>query len=304
MTQHKAHARRKHYDVYVMDRSATAAEALKRIGELYAIEREIRGQPPDARARERLARAAPLLADLSDWLTRTQRTLSAKSPLAAAIQYSLTRWTALTRYVEDGRIEIDNNAAERAIRALVLGRRNYLFAGSDAGGETAARLYSLIGTCRLNAIDPHLYLRHVLECIANHPINRIEELLPWRVAPLRPLVLSHVDERRVRLNTLVEAGTRRFTYLYDFGDGWEHIIKVEDLVMPQPQTKRIRCLAGENACPPEDVGGPHAYLDFIAAIKDPAHEEHASMLEWIGGSFDPTALDMNLVNERLATIKA
>lgn len=186
-----AHARRKHYDVYVTDRSATAAEALERIGELYAIEREIRGRPPHARARERLARAAPLLADLRDWLTRTQRTLSAKSPLAAAIQYSLTRWTALTRYVEDGRIEIDNNAAERAIRALVLGRRNYLFAGSDAGGETAARLYSLIGTCRLNAIDPHLYLRRVLECIANHPINRIEELLPWRVAPLPPLVLSH-----------------------------------------------------------------------------------------------------------------
>jgi hypothetical protein len=185
-----AHARRKHYDVYVMDRSAIAAEALERIGELYAIEREIRGQPAHARARERLARAAPLLTDLRDWLNTTQRTLSAKSPLAAAIQYTLTRWTALTRYVEDGRIEIDNNAAERAIRALVLGRRNYLFAGSDAGGETASRLYSLIGTCRLNAIDPHLYLRHVVECIANHPINRIEELLPWRVARLLPLVLS------------------------------------------------------------------------------------------------------------------
>ena len=104
----------------------------------------------------------------------------------------MTLTTALTRYLQDGRIEIDNNAAERAIRALVLGRRNYLFAGSDAGGETAARLYSLIGTCRLNEIDPHLYLRHVLECIATHPINRIEELLPWRVGPLRPLVLSRV----------------------------------------------------------------------------------------------------------------
>lgn len=112
------------------------------------------------------------------------------------------------------------------------------------------------------------------------------------------------DERRVRLNTLIKAGTRRFTYLYDFGDGWEHTIKVEDLVMPQPKNNRIRCLAGENACPPEDVGGPHAYMDFIAAIKDPVHEEHATMLEWIGGSFDPTAFDMNLVNERLAAIKA
>lgn len=185
-----AHARRKYYDVYVMDRSPTAHEALARIGELYAIEREIRGQAPKDRLAARGTRSAPLLEALQVWLRATHTSLSVKSPLAGAIQYTLGRWTALTRYLEDGRIEIDNNAAERAIRALVLGRRNYLFAGSDAGGETAARLYSLIGTCRLNDIDPHLYLRHVLECIATHPINRIEELLPWRVGPLRPLVLS------------------------------------------------------------------------------------------------------------------
>ena len=109
--------------------------------------------------------------------------MSKKSELAVAIRYALSRWAALTRYRDDGRVEIDNNAAERAIRALVLGRRNYLFAGSDAGGETAARLYSLIGTCRLNGIDPHHYLRHVLERIATYPINRIETLLPWHVAP-------------------------------------------------------------------------------------------------------------------------
>lgn len=115
------------------------------------------------------------------WLTSTCVSLSTKSPLAQAIQYSLTRWVALTRYVEDGRIEVDNNAAERAIRALVLGRRNYLFAGSDAGGETAACLYSLVGTCRLNGIDPYGYLREVLERIPAHPINRIEELLPWNM---------------------------------------------------------------------------------------------------------------------------
>jgi hypothetical protein len=176
--------------VYVADRSPTAAEALVRIGELYAIEREIRGQAPAVRAQARATRTAPLLATLRAWLTSAYTSLSAKSPLAGAIQYTLTRWIALTRYVEDGRIEIDNNAAERAIRALVLGRRNYLFAGSDAGGETAARLYSLIGTCRLYGIDPHAYLRHVLERIAEHPINRIEELLPWRVADLLPLALS------------------------------------------------------------------------------------------------------------------
>lgn len=114
--------------------------------------------------------------------------VSVKSPLSQAIQYTLTRWAALTRYVTDGALEIDNNAAERAIRALVLGRRNYLFAGSDAGGETAARLYSLIGTCRLNGIDPHAYLRHVLACVADHPVNRIQELLPWNVALENPAV--------------------------------------------------------------------------------------------------------------------
>ncbi len=177
-----AHARRKYYDVYAADRSPTAAEALRRIGLLYAIEREIRGQAPAARASVRCARSAPILTELRTWLREVHATLSVKSPLAGAIQYTLARWAALTRYVDDGAIEIDNNAAERAIRALVLGRRNYLFAGSDAGGETAARLYSLIGTCRLNGLDPHRYLHHVLERIAMHPINRLEELLPWHVA--------------------------------------------------------------------------------------------------------------------------
>lgn len=186
-----AHARRKYYDVYVADRSPTAHEALTRIGALYAIEREIRAQPPAARRDARRERATPLLAALRTWLRGELAGLSAKSPLAGAIQYTLVRWDALTRYVEDGAVEIDNNAAERAIRALVLGRRNYLFAGSDAGGEAAARLYSLIGTCRLNGLDPHLYLRHVLERVATHPINRIDELLPWRVAGVLSRALSH-----------------------------------------------------------------------------------------------------------------
>ena len=181
-----AHARRKYFDVYVADRSPIAAEALKRIGQLYAIERQIRGQQSQLRAEARRTQSAPILTELRRWLIECQRSLSVKSPLAGAIQYTLTRWTALTRYVEDGALEIDNNAAERAIRALVLGRRNYLFAGSDAGGETAARLYSLIGTCRLNGLDPHAYLRHVIERIAEHQITRIEELLPWRVGVLPP----------------------------------------------------------------------------------------------------------------------
>jgi hypothetical protein len=116
--------------------------------------------------------------------------VSAKSQLAAAIHYALVRWVELTRYRDDGRIEIDNNSAERSIRPIVLGRRNYLFAGSDAGGERAANIYSLINSAMLNAMDPYLYLRHVLERIAEHPINRITQLLPWNVAARNGL--SHV----------------------------------------------------------------------------------------------------------------
>ena len=122
-----------------------------------------------------------LLDGLHAWLSATLQQVSGRSSLAAAIQYSLVRWEALTRYCEDGRIEIDNNPAERSIRALVLGRKNYLFAGSDAGGEHAANLYSLINSALLNGIEPHAYLSRVFEVIADHPINRIEELLPWHL---------------------------------------------------------------------------------------------------------------------------
>jgi transposase len=182
-----AHARRKFYDIYMANRSPIAGEAIARIGALYVIERAIRGSAPEQRTLVRQRDAAPLLDQMHVWLSATLRTLSAKSQLAAAINYALVRWTQLTRYCHDGRIEIDNNSAERAIRPIVLGRRNYLCAGSDAGGERAANIYSLVGTALLNAMDPYLYLRHVLERIADHPINRIEELLPWNLAANAPV---------------------------------------------------------------------------------------------------------------------
>ena len=177
-----AHVRRKFYDIHFADASPIAREALERIGALYGIEAEIRGRLPGVRQAVREARAGPLLDAFHRWLRATLTQVSRKSGLAGAIRYALARWAALTRYCDDGRIEIDNNAAERALRAVALGRKNYLFVGSDAGGERAAALYSLIGTAKLNGIDPQAYLRHVLERIADHPINRVEELLPWHVA--------------------------------------------------------------------------------------------------------------------------
>ena len=177
-----AHVRRKFYDLQVAHKSPVAQEALERIGALYAIEDEIRGRPPDERREIRQARARPLLESLRAWMESCLTKLSKKSNTTVAVKYALGRWEALTRYVEDGSLEIDNNAAERALRAVALGRKNYLFAGSDAGGERAATLYSLIGTAKLNGLDPEAYLRNVLSRIADHPINRIEDLLPWNVA--------------------------------------------------------------------------------------------------------------------------
>lgn len=177
-----AHVRRKFFDHYTATDSPIAKQALDRIGALYAIEAEIKGQPPDLRRAQRQARAGPLLEDLKVWLVQTAAKLSAKSELALAIRYALARWPALTRYRDDGHLEIDNNTAERALRAVALGRKNYLFCGSDRGGERTAAIYSLIGTANLNDLNPEAYLRHVLDRIAEHPINQIDALLPWNVA--------------------------------------------------------------------------------------------------------------------------
>jgi transposase len=177
-----AHVRRKFYDLQQAHASPIAAEALERIGALYAIEREIRGRPRDERREGRQTRARPLLESLHDWFELSLTKLSRKSDTTAAVRYALGLWKALTRYCDDGHLEIDNNAAERALRVVALGRKNYLFAGSDAGGERAATIYSLIGSVKLNGLDPEAYLREVLSRIADHPITRIEELLPWNIA--------------------------------------------------------------------------------------------------------------------------
>jgi transposase len=175
-----AHVRRKFHDIYAANGSPIALEALQRIGALYGVEDDVRGQPSNERCRVRQARAGPLLDQLRTWLDAALPKLSGKSDLAGAIRYARTRWPALLRYRDDGRLEIDNNAAERALRGVAIGRKNWLFAGSDKGGERAAAIYSLIETAKLNGLNPEAYLRDVLARIADHPVSHVDEMLPWR----------------------------------------------------------------------------------------------------------------------------
>ena len=175
-----SHARRQVYEVHHETASPIALEALQRIAALFAIEGAICGQSPDRRAAARAEHAGPLLEQLKAFLETSLKRISGKSSLATAIRYSLSRWKALTRYVTDGRLEMSNNAAERAMKAPVLGRKNYLFCGSDAGGQRAACFYTILETCRMNGINPQAYLADVLGRIADHPIHQIDDLLPWR----------------------------------------------------------------------------------------------------------------------------
>jgi transposase len=178
-----AHARRKIYEIYEATAAPLAKQALDRIAELFEIEARINGRLPSERLAVRQQDAVPLLAELETFYHQALSQISRKSTLAKAIRYSLSRWPALTRYTTDGRLEMTNNAVERAIRPLALTRKNYLFAGSDSGGMRAAAMYSLIESAKMNGLDPEAYLRDVLARIADHKINRIGELLPWNWKP-------------------------------------------------------------------------------------------------------------------------
>jgi transposase len=192
-----SHARRKFYDIHEQQRKVPgtlAHEALLRIAAIFDIEADIQGQLPEERRRQRHLRTRSILDELQRWLTATLAQVSAKSPMALAIGYAMSNWRALSRFVDDGRIEAHNNIAERALRGVAIGRKNYLHLGSDAGGERAAVIYSLLGTAKLNGLNPRAYLRHVLDRIAEHPINRIDELLPWAVASQ---INSSIAEQRL-----------------------------------------------------------------------------------------------------------
>ena len=177
-----AHVRRKFVDVHRAQGSAIAEDAIRRIAQLYAVEKQARGSPPEARIEIRQAQAKPIFDDLEMWLHAQLPSISGKSPLAGAIRYALTRMARLRPYLDHGILELDNNTAERAMRSVAIGRKNYLFVGSLNGGKAAAIAYTLIETAKLNSIDPQAWLADTLARIPDYKINRVDDLLPWKTA--------------------------------------------------------------------------------------------------------------------------
>jgi len=179
-----AHLRRAFHDVWTANKSGIAREALDRIGTLYDIEREISGQPAETRLAARKDHSADKVAAFKAWAEQQLTRIPGKSDLAKAFRYALSRWASFTLFLEDGRVAIDNNPAERAMRPIGVGRKNWLFAGSDTGGETLARAMTLIESAKMNGLDPQAYLADVLDRINDHKVNRLDELLPWNWTPM------------------------------------------------------------------------------------------------------------------------
>jgi transposase len=186
-----AHVRRKFFDIHAETKSPQSNEALQRIAALYAVEALIRGEAAEIRLKVRAERSAPLFTEFRKWLDTMSARVSGRSEMAKAIRYALGRWDALTLVLRDGRVCIDNNAAERSMRPMTLGRKNWLFAGSNSGGERAAAIYTLTESAKLNGLDPEDYLRKVLERIADHPVKRVHEFLPWNLDSVR----QRLDQR-------------------------------------------------------------------------------------------------------------
>ena len=173
------HVRRKFVDVYEAQGSAVAKEVIERIADLYAVEKEARGQSPEERGGLRQTKAKPIFDDLESWLQLQLPKISGKTSLAQAIRYALGRMPKARAYLSNGMLELDNNICERSIRPIALGRKNYLFMGSIGGGKAAATAYTLIETAKMNGVDPEAWLTWVLTHVADHKINKIDELMPW-----------------------------------------------------------------------------------------------------------------------------
>ena len=174
-----AHGRRDFFEIARFTKAPIAVEIVRRIDELFAIERGISGKPPDERRAARQEHSKPLVVALEAYMREQLRRLSLKNKVAKPIRYMLSRWASFTRFLDDGRVCLSNNAAERSLRCVAVGRRNWTFAGSDEGGRRAAAIYTLVQTCRLNGVDPHAWLADVLARLPDHPAKRVSELTPW-----------------------------------------------------------------------------------------------------------------------------
>jgi len=174
-----SHGRRKFFDLAKSGEAPIASEAVRRIDVLFEIERTINGKTPEQRLAVRREKSRPLVADLEIWMRQQRALLSSGNDTAKAINYLLNRWAAFTHFLDDGRVCLSNNAAERALRGVAIGRRNWTFAGSDAGGHRAAAVYTLIETCKMNDVDPQAWLADVLARLPDHPANKVADLLPW-----------------------------------------------------------------------------------------------------------------------------
>lgn len=180
-----SHVRRRFYELAQSGLAPIATEALTRIAQLYHVESDIRGRSADERRAVRQERSRPVINALEPWLRQQLTLISQKAKLAEAIRYALSRWQGLTRFLDNGTIEIDSNVVERAIRPIALNRKNALFAGSDGGAEHWATIASLIETCKLNGVEPHTYLADVIaRIVAGHPQSQIDDLLPWAYRPM------------------------------------------------------------------------------------------------------------------------
>ena len=158
---------------------------MRRIDELFEIERTVNGKTPEQRLAARREKSTPLVIELEIWMRQQRALLSSGNDTAKAINYLFNRWAAFTRFLDDGRVCLTNNAAERALRGVAVGRRNWTFAGSDAGGHRAAAVYTLVETCKMNDVDPQAWLADVLARIAEHPVRELDDLLPWNWRLLR-----------------------------------------------------------------------------------------------------------------------
>ena len=191
-----AHFRRKIFENHQASPTPLTSELLERIARLYRIEEEIRRKPPDVRRRYRQEQSKPQIEELRVMIDDALRRLSPKSAMAKALAYGRKRWMALTRFIDEGTAEIDNNSAERAMRSIAIGRKNWLFAGSRAGGERAAAIYSVVETCKLNGIEPQAYIADVIEKIANGwPTSRWEDLMPWHWAAQTTPISAHTARK-------------------------------------------------------------------------------------------------------------